>query len=1048
MAPKRALYGDLSSAYAHIITRNGDELPGSLALNMPLPPTPVAQSPGSLSFDSPMQSPELPQAERKPATESRFSLKQLTRSLTNRFSKAPEKPHEEELHEFSDSRVSLASASFDGEFPRPLERSYQPLTPKSATFSDEPTTPVSPLDQAVNLMSQQSSLPSVERSRYPAQRVVSAPLSSMIPDSPSIELGRAEVEHPYMSDANLSTRSYYDDLASLYPSSSVYTSGSRRQSGYIQSRSSNRKSNRYSMRANDDLDALADEYKSDISPLHMNSQRTSRHVSYPLGQALLHRSLQPESDKTDTISKFIDQYKGVNGRNSSPHLFNGANEETTGALDSSSDVSSIAEPAEQLDNQFEFDSYHPKVETKEKPGLNPGAVGFGRLLAPPPGNPPSTMAPLAPAFEYDEAFDSPKRSDLSSKVASYGDTRQLLQISSQCVAYNSAPTQQTLKSSSSYSQPGISSDLRTSQNLMEQEAAKIPAIWMKRISSHNLLRSKSKGNPQEALEDDNLSDLANYEDEVDLADLADWETVGNGSPRRYVRDSLGESLADYSSSDGTHSSRDSMGFSGSFPVYDGLTQENGTTQYRHSGSLHNHSNPFASSPPRLSAGATMPLMVPDHQENLLSSSPPASSTVPAFYGRGHDMGNCPGSPQQERFPCVPWTNPYSFSEKETQELLASGPNEEILYENEEGGDFHQSYVSQEFSSPAQPPKSAFPTGTTMGSEFGVPNSRENSFSKLTVVGPKGNLTGTPHGTGMHDAGSSVADNSSPGAILDSSPLVSPAGRPTGYHVFKSAATRNASVNPEAADYFGVHATSNARSNAPGRQETSERMGFVNRITPTISTPSVKQEASPSRASILPQEPARTDPGRRAKRLSLRSPIPVTPRDSRRRGSRAAVPGQTKLRQMVLAPSAQTLSSSDLSINDSGVLSSPDSARPSTSNTHTPLRAHASPLTLRKVFANEHSPHLLCPERLIDPEFEAERRHVSWVIFTVFCALPPALILYRWMGDLVIVNVTKGRFTRVDPKPKQIALGAGIAVNVSIVAGILLPILIAHATGTL
>jgi hypothetical protein len=38
--------------------------------------------------------------------------------------------------------------------------------------------------------------------------------------------------------------------------------------------------------------------------------------------------------------------------------------------------------------------------------------------------------------------------------------------------------------------------------------------------------------------------------------------------------------------------------------------------------------------------------------------------------------------------------------------------------------------------------------------------RNKSFSKITRLGSKGNLTGTPHGTGMKEVGSSIADNSS------------------------------------------------------------------------------------------------------------------------------------------------------------------------------------------------------------------------------------------------------------------------------------------------
>jgi hypothetical protein len=152
--------------------------------------------------------------------------------------------------------------------------------------------------------------------------------------------------------------------------------------------------------------------------------------------------------------------------------------------------------------------------------------------------------------------------------------------------------------------------------------------------------------------------------------------------------------------------------------------------------------------------------------------------------------------------------------------------------------------------------------------------------------------------------------------------------------------------------------------------------------------------------------------------------------------------------MVLAPSAATLSSSEHSVNDSRVFETEHSARPSTSNTHTPLRHPVSRPTLQKVLANEDTPHLLCPERAINPVEEEARRKLSWAIFAFFCVLPPALILYRWMGDSVIVNVTKGRFSHVSAQPKRLALGVGIAVNVSITAAILLPILIAHAAGTL
>lgn len=50
-------------------------------------------------------------------------------------------------------------------------------------------------------------------------------------------------------------------------------------------------------------------------------------------------------------------------------------------------------------------------------------------------------------------------------------------------------------------------------------------------------------------------------------------------------------------------------------------------------------------------------------------------------------------------------------------------------------------------------------------EMQLPN-RKGSFAKVTVLGDRGNLTGTPQGTGTREVGSSLADESSPLDALD------------------------------------------------------------------------------------------------------------------------------------------------------------------------------------------------------------------------------------------------------------------------------------------
>ena len=55
--------------------------------------------------------------------------------------------------------------------------------------------------------------------------------------------------------------------------------------------------------------------------------------------------------------------------------------------------------------------------------------------------------------------------------------------------------------------------------------------------------------------------------------------------------------------------------------------------------------------------------------------------------------------------------------------------------------------------------------------------RVSSFAKMSVLGPKGNLTGTPQGYGAREVGSSLADNSSPAANFSSSPPTLPSSPP-------------------------------------------------------------------------------------------------------------------------------------------------------------------------------------------------------------------------------------------------------------------------------
>jgi hypothetical protein len=1089
MAPTRPLYGDLSSAYTSIARRTDSDS----NMNNPSPPAPVAQTPGSSQHTSPVQTtdskPALsPLALDKTGKESRFSLRQLTRNLPwprgnnqeNNSGKEPKNGHE--LKEFSPSadtsRVSPVSASFNGEFPRPLDQSYQMVATES------------PLDYAVNIMSQRNSNVPSEHSRFYTHRYSSAPLTSLIPDDPSTQLGRASDPRPSTSDGDMYSKPYYDDLVSIYPSSSVYTGDDQAHSQYAPSIVSDKKSNPYA-RLSVGADALANEYKSDAVFDYPDSRRNSRRVSRPLTHEMFRRSMQRQmNDQTDTISKFIDGYKLVDDTSSSQPVLHREDSLGDARLPLSSS-GAFANPytAEQpvvprVGSGFSQFKFGIRNSPEVAYSCDVGSLPFndridGRLSTDyTSGAPPPMAAPLAPAFEYDEvdpALQRPEPSEMFSGVSSYGDTRQLLQLSQPTIPGHD------LEPSSSYSQPETLSNPETLQEALEladqifevaapgQQEEAIPVMWTRR-NSGNLLRSKTHvDNTALDQQEERDSYVAGADDEAAEADDDDWETVGDRSqPERSSgrlsaqfignlsgRLSLSGSIADYSSS--ADSDRDSLGFSHhDMPAYGGEMREDdplepGSFQfhYQHPSPLRGHSNPFNSSPPQLMACARVRSTPNDDPPSSPIDNLQASLTVPAWKTR-HDSTEHRTSSFQPSYTNPLWMNPLGLSDKETQELLTSGPNEDILYEDGYNAQQEMDYpgtgseLSLSRSDRAEPP-----TTSSLAVTYGV--ERENTFDKVTVVGPKGNLTGTPRGTGMNDAGSSMADNSSPGAFLSSSPPNASASDKSkrihrvDFAKLRAVPSRTPSFRPGIPSFVSPMRGSSESAESPGNSDfyvSPGKNASMTRVIRGLNLPKTPEDRTPSQATLFPQPTPeglpQSEPSRHSRNI-LR-----TPRRARH-NSRAAVPGQTKLRNMVLAPDAQSFSStSDIS----RIIRTADSERPSTSNTHTPLRTHQSQSTLRTVVAYEHSPHLLCPERSVDLEEEEERRKLSWCIFALFCLLPPMLLLYRWFSDFCIVSLTKGRLGHVAPKPKRIALGVGIAVNLGLSTVILLPILIARGAGAL
>lgn len=1046
MAPKRALYGDLNAAHAGIMRRADDSF-GSSNLDLPLPPTPAAISPDSSTYTSPMYSPESvlappPLAVQKTTNDSRFSLKQLTRTLTKRLGKTPEKAHDRELQQLRDPQLSIATISMEGEFPRPLQETYVP-TPQSAYFPISPTSPITPMSprSPTSPSFGQDQFDEVELPRRASfKRYDSEPLASLIPDEEnSTQMGRVDDPRTSMSEGQLLSRPYYDDLDSIYPSSSIYTSDDKRRSTYQQSLLGSRQSNPFVRYSGMDANSLAKDYSQDsMYGYSFNSHRKFT----PLSQEVHGRS--GGQGKTDTISKIIDQYDpnlavdntlSMQSHEGSDNRFQSS--VITGLAEESAPTGQQQDASGLEDFEFGWKRAHQNNQ--------PDSSGFGIETGRPPvsrmptiagnvGAPPRAPPPLAPPFSMADGMFSlphPEASEMFSNRSShsYGDTRHLLQMS-QAQGFGFSWSSQPLQPSSSYSQPGENlagpsssytqaadrSSPHTPQEALDaadqifqdaidkQETEKgIPAMWAKRSSGSMLLVKKAAENRKSCGSQGVNSQRESQGNE------ADWESIAGNS--HGLRDSF-DSIADYSSSEGT---RNSLGLNsnGSLPSWNEQQHSQGFSVYSHPSPLRAHFNPFSSSPPPLRPKGRME----DSRESSSSaipSSPPRQANVPVFR-----LTNALEEAEQENVgrqnAFAPWTDQYAFSDKETQELLASGPNDKIIIDYECDSPREPNYKATYQGSDGVMLTSSAPV-----SPYYSPSAleRENTFEKLTVIGPKGNLTGTPLGSRMHETGSSVADTSSPGLELASS-----AAR-EGFH---------------SSGYPGFYAS------------PFPVTGSVTTIQQKRVPVEPDYDRTPSQATIFPRstelEPvieSSPTPGA-SHRQSVRHS--TTFQHAQRRLSRTAVPGQTKLRQMILAPETarRTLSSADTNFSRF----KGGSERPSTSDTHTPLRPKMSVdtvPTVRTLIAHHHSPHLLCPERAASAEDEERRRKLSWAILAVFCLLPPCIILYRVWGDAIMVSVTKGDLGHCTNKSKKAALIGGIAVNVGIVTAIVVPIAVAHALG--
>ena len=1097
MAPQRALFDDLPSAYQSITGSNRNfQTPPMPNIDLPLPPTPAAFSPKSSTYSTPDQ------------------------PYIGKFAPAPLKINK-----------PITSPSFMQRLSRAFTRKGHQAKPKPAAVSEE-----------LRYMSR-GTTPRVSRTyaRPLSQNNQSAPVISM-EEERGIEKPRA-MDPASMSEGDLGYSRYYD-VESFYPSSTVGGDERDRSSMYPPS-IFNRSSVPHGVRmAGTDYSTEADlhSYTYQFGDSTRSSERTSRGR---ITQEFLRHPDMPNPDKTDTISKIIDNYGGVDvSETSLLDLMDEEDAEDTirlsGFETQHSDTSQQFIRPHHSSGLSLFDfglrggnssdgSTVSGPKTPEQPNLFPRMPGLFRGAV---GSAPQAPLPLEPPIELEGPRRPFARRDMSSEMfsnSSYGDTRNLLLLSqpfssfgvpkiqeplgepasassellphlsnreaTQNDSYSSAesrPNQPSfdrivneqikrlsqisvksnlsggifavstpgtprgeedhrpaspvspitpvvlgrpLDPSSSYSQDdgntapseafGEVERLFSEPGDSQQSPPSIPRMWRK-ISPARRNEPPERGSPEK----DSYTGMNDEEGE------RDWETVAEQSRANLPRESTEESVADYSSYGGSmntlgdilvHPGDDRYAHTYKFshsdtgepvllPLYNfqgatGFPNRNALTPprvasspYRHPSPLLDHVHPFKSSPPPIGvkSKSSYSAFTLDNVEQM----PPMPNIDTVRQAQGSLQARTRLSPRHRQDAYRPAAHPYELSDKETMDLLNSGPNDTILYEEQDQmlhtpptsrgmrpNDSTDGYID---SMQGQPPTTSSPL-----------TERDNSFSKLTVLGPRGNLTGTPLGTGMHEAGSSLADSSSPGVAWDSTPSKAPENSSPGY--FPSSETQYASspMTQFPASPFTPFAT-------------------VEHGTPS-HTPHGSKASNKSQDRLLLAH----------RRQRTREALPRSgPQGHSIRSKRASVRGQTKLREMVLtSPDTSTIRTEDTRL--SRFISND---RPMSGETTSPLRTY-HPVTR---LPSENSPHLLHHSPPSSSVYHKRKQRLSWMLFVILVWFPPFLVLYAFgKTDRLISYMSKGEVEECGRTQKRIAMWAGVTGSIIIPVVIIVLLVLAH-----
>ncbi|KAF2233853.1 hypothetical protein EV356DRAFT_189587 [Viridothelium virens] len=366
--------------------------------------------------------------------------------------------------------------------------------------------------------------------------------------------------------------------------------------------------------------------------------------------------------------------------------------------------------------------------------------------------------------------------------------------------------------------------------------------------------------------------------------------------------------------------------------------------------------------------------------------------------------------------------------------------------------------------------------------MGMGSNRANSFTKFTITGPKLNLTGTPRGTGMREVGSSEADNSSPGMRFSSSPW-----SPKSFRSFHQAEDRQPELSeygerddmtpdsspPDSAGLPGISAAKSYQSHISGTRML---------VSPQESTPRRHHFPADSLSSSLRSSSEipdgnRANEGCQRRYEHLRAPskkwAPLYSNyqapsvdehlstHPRRKGSRRSVHGQKELMPMKLAIIPQSRAEREGTNEDA--IRRPEPAEISKFTSHRRQSSEIRPATAAAVSiigsTKTEAPLLMRPSHpgivrdrpsTTDspslkpipptPSLLAARRPreklFSRIVFALCTLFPPALIMYGFgYMDSLIAAATRGEYLAFGTQEKRFARYVGITMTVAIVVAI-------------